>query len=371
MVRSPTVAVATKRYVALDALRGLAALIVVFHHSLLILPGYTDAVEANWLLRPFIAGPSAVYVFFVLSGFVLFLLFYGKDGHHLTAFAARRLLRLYPPVFVSVLAALLIVVAIDPRPIPTLTAWFNDAWQHPLTAGYVLKHIMLWDHVLPMNSPLWSIVVELRLSLIFPVLALAIVKRPNLTVVLCLILSIICRLYARELGPDASGSPVIDAQFLVLFAVGAWLALNHHRVAPFVACRSNISLTIAALVVGVGIASCSPFAFGGIATMGGAILLVALFAFNPVVERWVDKPLFHALGRISYSLYLIHVVVIMASVHLLAGRTSPIMAISFGLIACIPVAAAMVHFVERPSIRLSREVGARLSARIETRVTAI
>lgn len=370
MVRSPTVAVATKRYVALDALRGLAALIVVFHHSLLILPGYTDVVEANWLLRPFVAGPSAVYVFFVLSGFVLFLLFYGKDGHHLTAFAARRLLRLYLPVFTSVLAALLIVLVIDPQPIPTLTAWFNDAWQHPLTVGYALKHITLWDHALPMNTPLWSIVVELRLSLIFPVLALAIVKRPRLTIALCFVLSIICRIYARKLTPAASGSLVIDGQYLVLFAAGAWLALNHHRVAPFVACRASISLTFAALVVGIGITSCSPFAFGGIATMGGAILLVALFAFNPLIERWVDKPLFHTLGRISYSLYLTHVVVVMASVHLLAGRTSPIMAISLGLIACIPVAAAMVHFVERPSIRLSREVGARLSARVNTRITA-
>ncbi|WP_056524353.1 acyltransferase family protein [Sphingomonas sp. Leaf339] len=371
MVRSPINAVATKRYVALDALRGLAALIVVFHHSLLILPGYTDAMESNWLLRPFIAGPSAVYVFFVLSGFVLFLLFYGKDGHHLTAFAARRLLRLYPPVFAAVLVALLIVRAIDPQPIPMLTAWFNDAWQHPLTVGYVLKHLTLWDHVLPMNTPLWSIVVELRLSLIFPLIALAIVKRPNLTVAFCLVISILCRLYARKLAPASSGSLVVDGQYLVLFAAGAWLAFNQHRVAPLVACRANVSLTIAALVVGVGITSCSPFAFGGIATMGGAILLVALFAFNPAVERWVDRPLFHALGRISYSLYLIHVVVIMASVHLLTGRMPPIMAISFGLIACIPVAAAMVHFVERPSIRLSREVGARLSASVKTRVTAI
>jgi peptidoglycan/LPS O-acetylase OafA/YrhL len=63
-----------KRLIELDALRGIAAFIVVLHHAWLSLPNRPEWLQ--WLLettplRPIAMGRQAVLFFFVLSGFVL------------------------------------------------------------------------------------------------------------------------------------------------------------------------------------------------------------------------------------------------------------------------------------------------------------
>ncbi len=77
----------TGRWKGLDGLRGLAAIVVVLHHSLLTSPSLALAYfggpkapvgSPSWLLtytplHLVWAGPEAVLVFFVLSGFVLTL----------------------------------------------------------------------------------------------------------------------------------------------------------------------------------------------------------------------------------------------------------------------------------------------------------
>lgn len=77
-----------RHYRELDSLRGLAAFVVLVHHTLLCLPDFGDffysagsapahgLVEALFFYTPLVLiwqGRSAVMLFFVLSGFVLSL----------------------------------------------------------------------------------------------------------------------------------------------------------------------------------------------------------------------------------------------------------------------------------------------------------
>src|SRR6476646_6648538 len=95
------------RRTALDGLRGLAALVVVFHHVLLTWPGWANAYlgsHGNALayspLHVVLDGTFAVYVFFVLSGYVLTL--QSERLSRWRGYYGARLARLYLPVWGSV-----------------------------------------------------------------------------------------------------------------------------------------------------------------------------------------------------------------------------------------------------------------------------
>ncbi|GEC75563.1 hypothetical protein GCM10010213_17640 [Microbacterium maritypicum] len=99
----------SSRFIALDGLRGVAAVMVVVYHFLLatslsdeylrVLSGETSSspvvgLIANTPLRYLVMGPEAVIVFFVLSGFVLVLPMLRGSGLDLWNYFPRRLLRL-------------------------------------------------------------------------------------------------------------------------------------------------------------------------------------------------------------------------------------------------------------------------------------
>jgi peptidoglycan/LPS O-acetylase OafA/YrhL len=103
-----------RRLVYLESIRGIAALVVVFHHVVLTFaPAMYETQQAlPILIRILLASPVsllingefAVRIFFVLSGFVLSLSYFRKNQPRvLTAAASRRYLRLMLPAFASVI----------------------------------------------------------------------------------------------------------------------------------------------------------------------------------------------------------------------------------------------------------------------------
>lgn len=105
----------SRRFTELDGLRGVAALWVVLFH-------YTFAVKHFWLrndlslvshVTPWtgnLEGLRAVDLFFIISGFVIFMTI--ESSRSVLDFVASRFSRLYPAFWFSVLATSLVVVAI-------------------------------------------------------------------------------------------------------------------------------------------------------------------------------------------------------------------------------------------------------------------
>ncbi len=106
----------------LDGLRGIAALVVVFHHAFLtrsslaapyaaLLPGHIGAfawVSTYTPIHLIWDGTEAVFVFFVLSGYVLTLSGAGRNTSALVGWLSyypRRLVRLYVPALAAVALA--------------------------------------------------------------------------------------------------------------------------------------------------------------------------------------------------------------------------------------------------------------------------
>jgi len=355
------------RLSGLDGLRGLAALVVVVHHVLLTQPTlaapYYDRQPvsgASWWvvhtpLHLLWAGTEAVYLFFVLSGFVLGLAA-ASPRFSWRAYLPARLLRLYLPVFGAVALGALVVTTL-PRG-SGASAWLSA--RSPGWSGLsVLRDLTLVSGTSRVISPLWSLQWEVVFSLLLAAfLSWGASTRPWLQVVVALVASTA----GFQIRSDA-------LSYLPLFAVGTalaqWWPTLRERLAPW--SRSDLGW---GLVVGAGLLlTCSywlvlPFvpaetsfvATRPVTVVGVTVLVLAAAAWDPLAAVLSSRPLRFA-GTISFSLYLVHEPIVIAAASAWPGSVG---ALVLAAAASLVVAAAFFLAVERPSHALARLVARRL-----------
>jgi len=141
------------RLSALEGLRGLAALYVVFHH----LAHLYLARQFEGLPRLFVFGQVAVIGFFILSGFVIhYSCFAKRSDLGLKDYAMRRFRRIYPLYFMALALGFLCV------------SFVNGGWAWPkgwdLLGGILMlqdhKKVGNWFHPLFGNSATWTLSYE-------------------------------------------------------------------------------------------------------------------------------------------------------------------------------------------------------------------
>lgn len=337
----------------LDALRGICALVVVFYHLTMLLPGVNGALWAAWWPRPLIAGPSAVFVFFALSGYVLQIAFAERGGQAVAPFLLRRFGRIYPPVVAAVLLGLVMVSVL--RPADTLpdtlpmSDWARQFWTHPFGAGDVIAPLVLGSGRLDLDPPLWSIVIELRYSLAFPLIALAVLRWGWHAAAAALACSLATALVLPEF---------VTLRFAVLFTAGAALAFDRARCAALLA-RIGAPVRAVLLVAAIMLLCQEPGAWLGMAVSLGAVLLVALVALGQDRPRWADAPVLRWLGQVSYSLYLVHFPIMLGLTYAL-GRFIPLsLVLALVLPASLAAAQLCWRWVELPAIALGRRLAMR------------
>ena len=166
----------TKRFLYLDSVRAIAALYVVFHHA--SLEYYKFDVSnltgvRKYVIKFFSYGHLSVDLFIVLSGFSLMLAVINNDyrlkgGTWL--FFKRRVKRIIPPYYAAMAISLLLTWLFIGE--QTNTMWDMTM---PVTYQALLTHLfMVHDFLLSsyskINYALWSISVEFRIYLVFPLL---------------------------------------------------------------------------------------------------------------------------------------------------------------------------------------------------------
>jgi len=365
-----------ERYGSLDALRGIAATVVVFHHSLMTLPAWSDVVlhgaHRSTLtvilgippLNVLWAGDAAVKVFFALSGFVLALMFLRPNPPSYAAFAAKRVCRIYLPYIAVVAIAMLIMTVIAPHPRPELSEWFNSSWNRRVTWSLILDHALMlgqqqYNFV---DNPIWSLVHEMRYSLLFPMIMWAVVRTGWRVLIAS---SLMVSLGAMGLLTRITDhSAVASLQYAFLFVTGATLAKYRAETAAWFqtmppALRTAIGMTSLLLLGTHGLvhsriqivrvlASVAPH-------IGAVLLLIGVIGSNRVQAALETKPCLWA-GRVSYSLYLSHLVLLLTLVSLL-HQFVPVYLI---LIALPPLALALAGvlywLLEQPAMSLGRRL---------------
>jgi peptidoglycan/LPS O-acetylase OafA/YrhL len=377
------------RYPELDALRGLAASTVIFHHMLLIWN------NAGWYLplmatplRLFFAGPQAVVLFFVLSGFVLSAAQNSPRRPGYFGYLIKRLCRIYLPY----LAALLIACAFAWQfylRTPTDNAWVNGTWSYrPILSQVLQAALTSMNYSQQFNTAFWSVLIEIRVSLVFPLLFLVVKRIPAW----CSVALMLVLLATSPLIPNANWFQTMQAVTLFLFGTLAFLHLDKLRSWMAAQTRSTqivlLLLSLVAYTYGNATIHFGPIHNAAITTAATtnptvaaeapstghllhqeikqgryamcaiASLLLMLGAIaQPGLRRFLQRPFLLRLGALSYSIYLIHGTVLFAMIRGLWGKI-PVAAFVVLYVVLVYAAAELFHLlIDAPALQLGRRVG--------------
>ena len=330
----------------LDGLRGLAALIVIVSHF------SNETLLWNGLLGKG-AGQTAVMLFFILSGFLMSYLHINQPftAANVKQYALRRIARVYPLFLIAALLPLILLDIHFPGGIAMNTI---------TTFPEYLRQIALIDRG---ALVFWTI----RIELLFYVAFIGIwmlhrsLKRSWATA--ALLLAAIAFLRVRNYNFQIEFFAHVH---YFLFGVLSALALRQGSKFknPLLATVSLLLLAATPLtypMVWVALLHHAPIAQSDVLMVSWrsdivAILLITLFNFMLRDGRWLSALLSSRparwLGKVSYSIYLLHYFVLSALLSLLP-KTVPI-ALQFAacLILILVVSELSNRFVERPLQRL-------------------
>lgn len=361
-------------------MRSVAAVwVVAFHFHFTALAGVGDVVAATGPLIT--SGALGVDLFFVLSGFVIAYTYLEKLGPALrlrTAgrFVRARAARLWPAYVVVfnlfgvwILARLLLghdgdVAFQSTQPVVGVGAWFEQLFM-----------VQLWDHRYfdgaSWVGSTWSISAEWLAYLLFPVAALGFHRLRDLPRPV-LALAALALMVPMAWAYLSSGSPYYPwswaVRILCGFGAGVLAFLVVRRTPPTPRAKRVASrvaeLTVVAIVGGLVAGELFGQGRGGAVIALFPVLVGALAMADGGVARLLStRPMVYG-GRVSYSLYLVHIPMFevywlaMAYVPALWQPTPAAHLVGAAvLFATVPVAQLLRRYVEEPGRRRLLAVG--------------
>ena len=352
------------RLSSLQALRAIAALTVVAHHSFrattvfAVPPPRSILVPPPWLVQ---LGAAGVDVFFVISGFLMTFIsdpyFAGRKTP--AQFLIQRMIRIWPPyVVASLLACGLIVLANRHQ-----GRWFSfDLQAYRLASLIFVPSFNEHGLLQPIIGPGWTLNYE---AMFYACFALTVLLGARLAFLkLATIISLLFLI--GSLSPPGVihaflGDPVIF-EFLIGAAIGFALKGQRFKPArPLVWITASIVLIAVLKLCGFG-AGQRLLAYG----LPAAVLFVGIIA----LERSLAWPRsLMLLGDASYSIYLIHTLVIYRVIDrtgLLFHRFAVVSTILSSLLAIAAAAVTGLLFywlIERPLLRAAHSVYDQASGR--------
>ena len=348
----------------LDGMRGLAAMVVIFHHFIGL-----NRLEIPRLLRPLFFwaqfGHLAVNVFIVISGYCLMLpVVRSADGHlrgGIAAYFKRRAWRILPPYYAA-LSLSLLVLLVFPQTGKSAAVSADLLNLQKISAGNLLSHTLLFHNLFPqwqasINVSLWSIGTEWQIYFVFPFVLLPVWRRYGNKA--ALLTGGVLGLLSPVFFPHIAVINVGCLWFTGLFTMGITGAALSFRPSPRTRAWQPylpvIILGFCILYVACKITIPEPFSFqngynyrlqwvkdyaAGLTAMCLLLYCTGLVQSqeqskqeqskqaqakrSSVLLRVLETPILVFLGTFSYSLYLVHGIILnltealFAAVHLSA-----------------------------------------------------
>jgi len=335
----------------LDGVRALAIVIVMISHA---------------GLGHLVPGGLGVSVFFFLSGYLITTLIrveQARDGTiSLGGFYARRVLRIIPPLWLTLGLGLMLVLAgvlpasgghgLDARSVAAQLLFISNYTESAGLVGGVP------------HMPVWSLAVEEHYYLAFPLLYVAILSRlPNAQAArLCLGLCVL--VLAVRAGHAIAGDAIGDLYYwshtrIDSILAGSCLALYRNPVLDGAAAwrprRRDTWLAVALLLATLAIRNevFRQTLRYSLQSLAFFVLFAAVLQSRGRVARWFSSAPLRLIGDYSYSLYLSHLL-LLSLVMTLTGTTSAPGAALIAYPLAFVYAWAMYRWVDQPLARIRR-----------------
>lgn len=374
----------------LDGVRGVAMMIVVFHHFALgFFPainymnpekihlgnGGAEMMIAKTPLNIFFNGGFAVSIFFVLSGFVLSYKFHQSGSRRLlTEYAAKRYFRLLLPVGASVVICYLLHLSglfshKDMSDITKSHDWLNGLYSDMKGLGDLVKNVffdVFLNNDNRYNAVLWTMTIEFLGSLLlFSFLALA--GNNKKTILLHIIVAVLILF--------------TDRKFYAAFILGSLISRLFADGFSFPKGLKGAGIKGFLLVAGIYFSSYPPGSFAhqsiwkpldqilvnsyDLFHVLGAFCILFVICFDKHFMRFFSIKPFLYLGKISFSFYLIHLAVMCSLGSFIflqlwkPGTYFIPFLISFAasMAASFLIAHFYYKFIDKASIRFSEKMG--------------
>jgi peptidoglycan/LPS O-acetylase OafA/YrhL len=336
----------------LDGIRGVAIVLVMLTHSSAFLEEGAAVLYSGFF---------GVDAFFVLSGFLITTLLLEERGTtgdvRLARFFRRRFWRLVPALLFGVgiagLGAALVGANLRGVSFPTATL-------------YALAFVGNWSgHSLGLLAHAWSLGVEAQYYLVWPLIVVVLVRRgwrpESLAIgaaVGALVVASLRVMVVHEPGPVELLHGVLRTDAMMLgSAIGVLFVTDRERLASMVAGSRVIWSAIAGLIAYIAYAEIGGRL--GRASFSKDILFVGSISVAVLLARIVTRPgaLSRALssrpvvgvGKLSYSLYLVHYPVFRTLARV--GPEHGWSAAAIGWTASFGLALVSYALIERPALR--------------------
>lgn len=341
----------------LDSARGIAALMVFGSHF--IARNFQEKMNVRYSFFLF-NGNDAVSFFFVLSGFVLSYK-YIVLGHEMDVrkFYVSRVFRLFPPYFIIVLLS-------------TLYAYRNEFDFATMRDTFIYNKNEFWEEALLFRFhnkryyPGWTLTLEMLCSFLIPFyIALALKNKkfiPYLIVVTLIIGNNLLFSYLLLFG--IVGTTYYHEITSLSFRESKWYKFRYPILAAAVILFSIRQIH--------GISPLGPtflylqdylgldfYTYTGLSCF---VFLVGIL-HSKKAQRFLEHKVLVFLGKISYGIYLVHVLVIEVLVSFfgkyLPYPPNPFKFAAFTLLVfgvVVLAATALHYFVELPSIKIGKRI---------------
>lgn len=316
------------RITELDALRGIAAVsVLLFHYTSLYRKEFGLDFSENW---DWTYGHHGVQLFFVISGFVIFM-----SLHHVKSvseFFFKRFIRLYPTYWACLLITIIFCVVFDYQKV-------DLSWE------VIIFNISMFQsvfHVANIDGSYWSLLPELLFYIVMAVVYhLKILSKIKIIAIIWILLMLLSTFRPSVLDV------LLNLRFGMFFIAGIMFYRIRFE-------KSNIleHLMILACLFSVYFVRKDVEYL-----LASAVIFIIFYLFIYGKLSFLNKKILLFLGYISYPLYLLHQNIGFILINKLKSfGVHEVVAIGFAFAVMVVMAWFVVDYIEKPILKVVKKI---------------